>query len=188
MYCKFLPIITSAALLALSGNVRAQSASTSGASEATITSLRVQVVITRFEGEKKLSSLPYTFVVSTSKLGNDGSARIRLGVDAPITIASTPDGSPNSATVQYRSIGTNIDSGNVTVLPDGRYQFVISVQNTAAVPDSASDAKGSRPLFRRFDATVYPVLRDGQTMQTVASADPVTGEVVKIDVTINVLR
>ena len=36
------------------------------------------------------------------------------------------------------------------------------------------------PLFRGFNATLDPVLRDGQTVQTVASTDPVTGEVVKI--------
>jgi hypothetical protein len=32
------------------------------------------------------------------------------------------------------------------------------------------------------------VLRDGQSAQMIASTDPVTGEVVKIDVTLNVVR
>jgi hypothetical protein len=32
------------------------------------------------------------------------------------------------------------------------------------------------------------VMRDGQTIQTIASTDPVTGEVVKIDVTMNVVK
>ena len=31
-------------------------------------------------------------------------------------------------------------------------------------------------------------MRDGQTVQTVASTDPVTGEVVKIDVTMNLVK
>jgi hypothetical protein len=43
-------------------------------------------------------------------------------------------------------------------------------------------------LFRRFDTNLNAVLRDGQSLQTVASTDPVTGEVVKIDVTLSVMR
>ena len=43
------------------------------------------------------------------------------------------------------------------------------------------------PLFRRFDTNLEPWLRDGQSIQTIASTDPVTGEVVKIDVMVNVI-
>ncbi|MFN8095044.1 MAG: hypothetical protein U0599_22980 [Vicinamibacteria bacterium] len=49
-------------------------------------------------------------------------------------------------------------------------------------------AETGAPLFRRFETHVNPLLRDGQTIQTIASTDPVTGEVVKIDVTLNVLK
>jgi hypothetical protein len=44
------------------------------------------------------------------------------------------------------------------------------------------------PLFRTFQANLDPRLRDGQSLQMIASTDPVTGEVVKIDVTMNVVR
>ena len=44
------------------------------------------------------------------------------------------------------------------------------------------------PLFRRFETSLDPLLRDGETVQAIASTDPVTGEVVKIDVTLNVVK
>ena len=47
---------------------------------------------------------------------------------------------------------------------------------------------GDRPLFRSFNVGLNPMLRDGQTIQTVATTDPVSGEVVKIDVTLDVVK
>jgi hypothetical protein len=184
-HSNFLPIVAIAALFAFSGNICAQSTSAPGVNEAISPVLRIQLVLTRYEGEKKLSSIPHTFIVPTDRSSGAG-ARIRMGVDAPIPITSTPDGDKSQATVAYKSIGTNIDCANVTELPGGRYSFTIILSNTAAVPDTTSETK--TPLFRRFDASFTPVLRDGQSMQTVVSTDPVTGEVVKIDVTLNVIR
>ena len=43
-------------------------------------------------------------------------------------------------------------------------------------------------MFRTFNVSLNPTLRDGQSIQAVASTDPVTGEVVKIEVTLNVVR
>lgn len=73
---------------------------------------------------------------------------------------------------------------------DGRYQLVLGVENSSAYlggPLADANATGS-PLFRRFDTNLDPVMRDGQTIQTIASTDPVTGEVVKIDVTLTVIK
>jgi hypothetical protein len=43
-------------------------------------------------------------------------------------------------------------------------------------------------MFRSFRASFVPLLRDGQTVQYTAATDPVSGEVVKIDVTVTVLK
>jgi hypothetical protein len=48
--------------------------------------------------------------------------------------------------------------------------------------------EGAAPLFRRFDTNLELWLRDGQAVQAIASTDPVTGEVVKIDVTLDVVK
>jgi hypothetical protein len=182
---KILPVLGMAALLAFSGSIGAQSSSAPYTKEVIGALLRIQLVISRYAGEKKIGSIPYVFVVAADTSGPAGAARIRMGVDSPIPIAIP---GVSGQTVDYKSIGTNIDCNSAIALSGGRYAFIISIQNTAAVADTAVEAKDSSPLFRRFDATFTPVLRDGQSMQTVASADPVTGEVVKIDVTMNVVR
>ena len=53
-------------------------------------SLRIQVVITRFQNEKKLASLPYTFVVSARPDFNcpQGRVRMRMGIDTPVPVMS----------------------------------------------------------------------------------------------------
>jgi hypothetical protein len=146
--------------------------------------LRVQLVITRFQGEKKLASLPYTFVVTTG----GARARMRMGVDTPVpvTTMAAPEGDKPRTSYQYKTVGTNIDCGAFD-RRDGLYQLSIGVENSSAFSGSGSSVEGA-PLFRRFEANLDPLLRDGQTVQTVASTDPVTGEVVKIDVTMNVIR
>jgi hypothetical protein len=190
---KITSIAFLAAIFVVTGNARAQNIVPQGPGVQPPVSgamslkpaVRVQLVITRYEGDRKLGSLPYTFVAAPASPGSNSpmATRIRLGVDTPI-----PADGGDAAAVQYKNVGTNIDSSQVTELPDGRYQLTISAQNTAAVPASTADTRGGRPVFRRFDVTFTAALRDGQTMQAISSADPVTGELIRVDVTINVLR
>lgn len=186
---RFSHVFAAAILLTLAGNAGAQETSPAGngpprsmsVPQAARTALRVQLVISRFEGEKKLASLPYTFLVATGT----GRAEMRMGVDAPVPTGSTPDGKPMG--IQYRNIGTNI-SCTATELADGRYGLRLDVQYSSALPATAGSPVGSGPMFRNFTTSLDQVLRDGQSVQTIASTDPVSGEVVKIDVTMNVVR
>jgi hypothetical protein len=159
-------------------------------------SLRIQVVITRFQGEKKLASLPYTFVVSARPDFNcpQSRVRMRMGIDTPVPVMSVDASDPNkpkSTSVQYKTVGTNIDC-SADDLGDGRYKLYLTVENSSALPGTPAGggdlALTGFPLFRRVEMSLEPILRDGQNAQTVASADPVTGEVVKIDVTLNVVK
>jgi len=146
--------------------------------------LRVQVVLSRFQGERKLGSLPYTFNVTVE----GRSVRVRMGVETPVAVATA------TTSFQYRNVGTNIDCSAREVGSDGRYQLMLTVENSSSVAGGAessglSEGKtAAAPLFRTFNATLDPVLRDGQSVQAIASTDPVTGEVVKIDVTLNVVK
>lgn len=157
--------------------------------------LRVQLVIGRFQGEKRLASFPYTLLVPARPLGTGGSrTRMRMGIDTPVP-TSTMVGDPKNATattsIQYRNVGTNIDC-SANDLDNGRYQLNLSVENSSAL--AGMDEHSGRvdlaglPLFRHFETSFELVLRDGQSVQTVASTDPVTGEVVKIDLTLSVVK
>jgi hypothetical protein len=111
---------------------------------------------------------------------------MRMGVDTPVPVTSPSEGK-ESASVQYRTVGTNIDC-QAWDAGEGRNRLSLSVESSSAIAARADAPGNAPPLFRRFDTTLDPVLRDGQSLQTVASTDPVTGEVVKIDVTLNVIR
>ena len=44
------------------------------------------------------------------------------------------------------------------------------------------------PAFRSFKSNFTVVLRDAQTTQYASAVDPVSGEVMKIDITLNVIK
>ena len=190
--CTVFPLVV--ALLALPARGQAQDTSKPEAPKAEASverrgpagptaTLRVQLVITRFQGEKKLASLPYSFVVTA----NGNRARMRMGVDTPIPTTTTSSETGKALTTyQYKNVGTNIDCGAID-RGEGRYQLIIGVENSSALTGVGASVEGV-PLFRRFETNLDPLMRDGQSVQTVASTDPVTGEVVKIDVTMNVVK
>jgi hypothetical protein len=153
--------------------------------------LRVQVLITRVQQGRKEASLPYTFVVSArpSPDCREPRVRMRMGVDTPVpVIAFDNSGKMAGRSVQYKTVGTNIDC-SADDLGDGRYKLLLTVENSSALPgDKAAGDLAEYPLFRRFEMSLDPILRDGQKAETVASTDPVTGEVVKIDVSLNVVK
>ena len=132
--------------------------------------VKVQVVISRYEGEKKVSSLPYTLAVTANERGGN----LRMGSEIPI-----PNGSGGYT---LRSVGTNIDA-DVTSLDDIRYKVRVSIQDSSVMERRAID---NVPTFRNFYTDNSVILRDGQSVQYTAAADKNTGEVVKVDVTLTV--
>ena len=162
--------------------------------------VRVSLVIARYQGDKKVASLPYTLVVGTG----GARTRMRMGVDTPIPVtsfvaAAEQGGSKPSTSFQYRNVGTNVDCavwerGRLSEAgqPEKVFRLSLSVENSSAFPGPDARVAGGgvegAPLFRRFETAIDVGLHDGQTLQAIASTDPVTGEVVKIDVTLNVVK
>lgn len=56
------------------------------------------------------------------------------------------------------------------------------------VSRAGSAGLSSTPVLRNFKSSSSMILRDGQTGQYLAATDPVGGEVLKIDVTLNVVK
>jgi hypothetical protein len=147
--------------------------------------LRVQLVITRMQGDRKLASLPYTLVVATG----GPRTRMRLGIDTPVpvTTLAPSENEKQRTSFQYKTVGTNIDCA-ASSRGEGRYLLSLGVESSSALPGAPGNVEGAAPLFRRFDTNLELWLRDGQAVQAIASTDPVTGEVVKIDVTLDVVK
>jgi len=153
--------------------------------------LRVQLVVARYQGDKKISSIPYTLSVVAND--NDKTS-MRMGVDVPVpqTVFKTGEGtSAPVSSYNYRSVGTNIDCSARTI-EGGWFKLDLGVSDSAVyLPDKGGAAAGSLagiPSFRSFTSTFNVLLKDGQTAQHIAATDPVSGEVLRVDVTLTVLK
>jgi hypothetical protein len=163
------------------------------ADEKPVVPLRVQIVIARYQGDKKLTSLPFTLVVNT----NISKATLRLGSQVPVTSTSFTSPSADNKTpaplqsYQYRDVGTNIDCSAAT-LDEGRFRLDMSIDDSSVYADDPSTLGGMKatgpPSFRRFASTNSLVLRDGQTSQFTVATDKLNGEVTKVDVTLTVVK
>ena len=153
--------------------------------------LKVQIVISRYQSDRKISSLPYTLSVNAGAPGRN-SASIRMGTTLPIVVTPVPAAGGEktpAGTIQYRDVGTNIDC-EAQVLEDGRFRLQISVDDSSVAPDERprDAATSGSPSFRSFRAVDGMVLKDGGTSQFTTATDKVSGETVKIDVTLTVVK
>jgi hypothetical protein len=165
------------------------------------TPLRVQLTISTFEGEKKISSVPYTLSVTAVTGSQPKLSQLRMGTKIPLpsTKPVTVDGKPiaeampglptGGAPVTYREIGTNIDC-SAWVGEGGRYELQITVEDSSIPREDAARAAKTQepPMIRSFRLSNRVILRDGQSTQFTAATDRITGETVRIDVTVSVAK
>jgi len=173
---------------ASTGAARAQEKAADSTATTPPVPLKLQVVISRFEGEKKISSMPYMLSVNA---GHGGS--LRMGTRVPIVstsftpIATGGAGVNPLTSYQYTDIGTNIDCGTA-VINDGRFRVDLTIDDSSVYPEDQVRTNTDRPSFRSFRATNSMVLKDGQTTQFTSAVDKVTGIVTKVDVTLTVVK
>jgi len=153
------------------------------------TGLRVQILLARYQGEKKISSLPYVLGV----VSNGTKTSLRVGTQLPIASTMFGPGNQPSMSYSYKDLGTNIDC-QAQDTASGTYNLAITISDSSVQLESLEGSATKKatvsdvPAFRAFNATFSMLLRDGQTMQYASATDSVSGEVVKIDVTMNVLK
>jgi len=163
--------------------------------------LEVQVVISRYQGEKRISSLPYVLSFKSSPdsrpfRGPGTGASLRLGSRVPIrTQVVTPaaDGKPATTTnsVNYENVGMNIDCG-ATALENGRFEVTLTINESSVISDpqdlKATPGTDNYPVFRSYQSTNTLFVKDGQTTQFTAATDRVSGEVVKVEMKLTVVK
>ena len=152
---------------------------------AAVTPLKVQVVLGRYQGAKKVSSMPYTL---TLQAGGHGS--LRMGAKIPVamlTMANVPKDAPAAGPLQYQDVGTNIDC-NASEMEGGRFSVNITIDDASVYPDDQNGTTRGNPSFRQFRAVNSMVLKNGETGQFTSATDKVTGETVRVDVTLTVIK
>jgi hypothetical protein len=155
--------------------------------------LRAQITVAEYEGEKKISSLPYTLLMKAeSNRGNKAS--IRMGLRVPVATGI----SGGNTQYTYIDVGTNLDAWAST-WDDGRFAVHLGIEKSSAYL-SRSDGKstpiatnemsvtGAQPVVQQFKSEVDLFIRDGQTVQSTLATDPLSGRVTKVEVTVNVMK
>jgi hypothetical protein len=150
--------------------------------EKPIIPLRVQVTLSRFEGEKRTSSLPFTLWVNAN--GDTTSLNVGSRVPTPTTTINPGVGTVDSYT--YNNVGTSLTSSAMS-LDDGRFNVAVSISDSSLMPVKSASGV-NLPTFQSFTSQNKLLLRDGQTAQFIAATDKVTGEVTRVEVTIAVIK
>lgn len=182
-----------AVLMLLAAPLTAQEKPREAVAEIQGTALKVQVVFSETQGDRKISSLPYVLHLltqsETSRFGD--TVKLRMGVRVPIPMGEK--------TYQYFDIGTNIDC-RARRFADGRIWLFLNLSRTSsyAVEDQqkpgAAEATGLAsaavlaPIMGNFSSELNLILQDNQTMQSLIATDPVSGRTLKVDVTLTVVK
>jgi hypothetical protein len=161
--------------------------------------VRVMAVFSEYEGEKKISNLPYTLLVDAPEGRRGDTSSIRMGLRVPIVTGSFKSGSDSSVVnqqYQYIDLGTNLD-GWASKEENGRFDLHLKLERSSAYA-SGSGQKGnavtgnevlnSQPVIQQFKTEVELIIRDGQTIQSTVATDPVSGRVTKVEVTVNLVK
>lgn len=163
--------------------------------------VQVDVVLTRWQGDKKISSLPFVLITTAGRGGQ--SASIRMGVDVPIgsstsnATQTTGAQTNNTRAVEttktemvFRNVGTDVDS-RVMRTDEQLFEVFVNLRDSAIFSSDASKplATVADPTaFRTFNASNTLPMIDGQTRLFGLGTDKVTGETVRVEVKLTVLK
>lgn len=157
------------------------------------TPVKIQAVISEYDGSKKISSLPYTLYTPTVRPPAD-----RGGPPPPMNSmrydVQTPIVTGEHGSTSYQGVSTDIDYGAYE-RRGGEYEVSLIISRSWVGLSSSDDNNSKagsvsvgRPLMPRFRNSFSLVLRNGQTVEAASVTDPVTGHVLKVDVTLTALK
>lgn len=154
--------------------------------------LKILVVFSEYDGDKKLNSMPYTLSgVSAEERMRSIGASLRMGIKVPVLTQGK-----DSPQVTYLDVGTFIDCKLVRQ-EEGRFSLEFTVRRSSVyMPPGVSGKEATftagelsgRPVLQEFSGGFTIILRDSETKQGMVATDPLTGHQLKVDVTLNVVK
>ena len=165
--------------------------------EAQTTPVKVQIVFTEFEGDKKVKSLPYTLYINAPDAPElkPGWVKLRVGSRVPVYT-----GSSNTGNMTYLEVGTNIDARSAYTA-EGRLLLHLNIERSwvegdVSVPMAKSDGSASEtssghfqePIIRGLISEFDLKLREGQSVESTVVTDPISGKVLKVDVSFTIVK
>ncbi len=162
--------------------------------------IKVQVVFKEYKGAKELSSLPYTIPAPASN--HPSKSTLRMGLRVPIPYGNGQFG--------YQNVGTDIDCIG-SILGGGLFKIQLTLSrsslyspknatfNTNSYVTQQPEISGKenksmafglapQPIFSNFSTSLDLVMRDGQTIESTMATDPISGRVLRVDITLHVVK
>lgn len=139
--------------------------------------VKLQVVVSTYEGDRKVSSMPYTLLATA----NGGGVTFLAGTNVPL---QGGDGK-----LSYTNIGTTItctvttEAGNFRLAINFDEKSVMAAK-TPVTPAGPAPKPLESPTFHDVNYVGTVALKEGETKQLVSAPDKVSGEIIKIDVTL----
>ena len=186
-------MLLTVAMLFLAASAAPQDKPTTEEKRAALTPIKMQIVFTEFDGDKKVKSLPYSMAFAAGSDRDAEFAKLRIGSRVPLYTGK--DGG-----LQYIDIGTNLDC-RAERFPDGRYYLRFSlerswVQGDVQIPtDRPGSTQGDgtpgifkEPVIGQYKTDFYFVAREGQTIESTVATDPLNGKQLKIEFTLTPVK
>ena len=162
--------------------------------EVQTTPIKVQIVFTEFEADKKIKSLPYVMYMNAPNSSElrAGWVKFRIGSRLPVYVGKNE--------MQYMDVGTNVDARSAYT-GDGHVLLQMTlerswVEGEVSVPmmrsdSSTSDPSGGHfqePIVRGFKSELDLKLREGQPVESNMATDPISGRVLKVEISFAVVK
>jgi len=139
--------------------------------------LKVTVILSRVNGDKRIANLPFVLLVTPK----EPATTVQMSSQVPI-----PTMVEGKAGYSLQMIGTSMNA-SASPLEGGAFIISLSVNDSQMLSETAPGGGGSGRM-QSFSAQTRLVLKDGGTIQYNAATDKTTGDVVKVDVTLNVIK
>jgi hypothetical protein len=113
-----------------------------------------------------------------------------MGAQVPYPTSTASEGKPVPG-YAYRDVGVRIDASAYQHEP-GVYQVEVTVEDTSISTGNqvqGATAIAGIPIFKNLViANNSVLLKDGQTTQLSSAADPISGETMRVDVTLSAAK
>jgi hypothetical protein len=158
------------------------------------TPVKVTIVFTEYEGDKKVKNLPYTLYINAAEAQElrPGWSKLRIGSRVPVYTGKDQ--------LSYLDVGTNIDA-RASHAADGRFLLALVLERSwvgseTPVPVTKTEASQTEaavghfrePVVQQFKSELEVKIREGQTVESVLATDPLSGKVLKVEVSITSVK
>jgi hypothetical protein len=183
-------LAVSSLLLVATPLTHAQEKTNASEKQRPIIPVKLTLVLTEFDGEKKVSSLPYVILLNSDPSGHVSySSFMRIGVRVPVA------GTGKEGQSTFFDVGSNIDSG-VQAEEDGRFTVRLNFERSSLYFQGRGDEKGvlktaetGQPYIPTIRAqSLLVTVKDGQSLEVLTATDPMNGHVFRLSLTLNVQK